>query len=122
MLRLEPLTKPFVTCLADGEGWPSNFIRQRWGRRSRRCFRLIRSPVGAKEALIDILFALYTATPWECLPFELAGCSGMTRRRRLRAWRDAGSGQDPSPDARAPQFGRGDRLVARVGGFVVSRG
>ncbi len=49
-----------------------------------------RPPVGAREALIGILFVLYTATPWERLPFEVAGCSGMTCWRRLRAWQDAG--------------------------------
>jgi transposase len=36
------------------------------------------------------LFVLYTAIPWERLPFEVAGCSGMTCWRRLRAWQDAG--------------------------------
>ena len=49
-----------------------------------------RPPVGSREALIGILFVLYTATPWERLPFEVAGCSGMTCCRRLRAWQDAG--------------------------------
>lgn len=49
-----------------------------------------RPPVGAKEALIGVIFVLYTATPWERLPFEVAGCSGMTCWRRLRAWQDAG--------------------------------
>jgi transposase len=49
-----------------------------------------RPPVGSREALIGILFVLYTAIPWERLPFEVAGCSGMTCWRRLRAWQDAG--------------------------------
>ena len=49
-----------------------------------------RPPVDAREALIGILFVLYTAIPWERLPFEVAGCSGMTCWRRLRAWQDAG--------------------------------
>ena len=43
-----------------------------------------------RETLIGILFVLYTATPWERLPFEVAGCSSMTCWRRLRAWQDAG--------------------------------
>ena len=37
-----------------------------------------------------ILFVLYTAIPWERLPFEVAGCLGMTCWRRLRTWQDAG--------------------------------
>jgi transposase len=49
-----------------------------------------RPPVAAREALIGVLFVLYTAIPWERLPFEVAGCSGMTCWRRLRAWQDAG--------------------------------
>jgi len=48
-----------------------------------------RPPVGAREALIGILFVLYTSIPWERLPFEVAGCSGMTCWRRLRAWQDS---------------------------------
>ena len=50
-----------------------------------------RPPVEARDALIGILFVLYTAIPWERLPFEVAGCSGMTCWRRLRAWQDAGA-------------------------------
>jgi len=49
-----------------------------------------RPRVENREALIGILFVLYTAIPWERLPFEVAGCSGMTCWRRLRAWQDAG--------------------------------
>lgn len=49
-----------------------------------------RLSVGSREALIGILFFLYTAIPWERLPFEVAGCSGMTCWRWLRAWQDAG--------------------------------
>lgn len=43
-----------------------------------------------REALIGLLFVLYTAIPWERLPFEVAGYSSMTCWRRLRAWQDAG--------------------------------
>lgn len=50
-----------------------------------------RPPVEARDALLGILFVLYTAVPWERLPFEVAGCSGMTCWRRLRAWQDAGA-------------------------------
>ncbi|CDN96175.1 putative transposase of IS4/5 family DUF4096 [Rhizobium subbaraonis] len=49
-----------------------------------------RPAVEARDALVGILFVLYTAIPWERLPFEVAGCSGMTCWRRLRAWQDAG--------------------------------
>lgn len=49
-----------------------------------------RPRVENRAALIGILFVLYTAIPWERLPFEVAGCSGMTCWRRLRAWQDAG--------------------------------
>lgn len=41
-------------------------------------------------ALLGILFVLHTGIQWERLPFEVAGCSGMTCWRRLRAWQDAG--------------------------------
>ena len=37
-----------------------------------------RPRVGDREALIGVLFVLYTAIPWEQLPFEVAGCSVMT--------------------------------------------
>jgi transposase len=49
-----------------------------------------RPPVPARDALIGILFVLCTAIPWERLPFEVAGCSGMICWRRLRAWQEAG--------------------------------
>lgn len=49
-----------------------------------------RPPVGARDALGGILFVLYTAIPWERLPFEVAGCSAMICWRRLRAWQDRG--------------------------------
>lgn len=41
-------------------------------------------------ALQGILFVLYTAIPWEFLPQELGFGSGMTCRRRLRDWHQAG--------------------------------
>lgn len=47
-----------------------------------------RPPIGSRKALTGILFVLYTAIGWERLPFEVAGCSGMTCWRRLRAWQD----------------------------------
>jgi transposase len=49
-----------------------------------------RPPIAARDALMGILFILYTATAWELLPFEVAHCSGMTCWRRLRDWQAAG--------------------------------
>ena len=49
-----------------------------------------RPRVGNRQALLGILFVLYTGIPWEHLPHEIAGCSGMTCWRRLRAWQDIG--------------------------------
>ena len=49
-----------------------------------------RPRVENREALLGILFVLYTGIPWERLPFEVAGCSGTTCWRRLRTWQDAG--------------------------------
>lgn len=49
-----------------------------------------RPSVGNREALLGILFVLYTGIPWERLPHEVAGCSGMTCWRRLRTWQDSG--------------------------------
>ena len=42
-----------------------------------------RPPVEPRQALLGVLFVLYTSIPWERLPFEVAGCSGMTCWRRL---------------------------------------
>ncbi|MBB3810622.1 hypothetical protein FHS81_002724 [Pseudochelatococcus contaminans] len=50
--------------------------------------------VGNREALLGILFVLYTGIPWERLPCEVAGCSGMTcwRNGRVSAFGIASSG------------------------------
>jgi transposase len=52
-----------------------------------------RPRVGGRRALSGIVFVLLTGTPWEHLPREVAGCSGMTCRRRLRDWQLAGVGE-----------------------------
>ena len=49
-----------------------------------------RPPVAARDALRGIMFVLITGIPWEYLPREFAGCSGMTCWRRLRDWQKAG--------------------------------
>lgn len=49
-----------------------------------------RKPIPARQALIGILFVLKTGTPWEHLPRQVCGCSGMTCWRRLLAWKEAG--------------------------------
>jgi transposase len=49
-----------------------------------------RPRVDDRRALSGIVFVLLTGTPWEHLPREVAGCSGMTCWRRLRDWRLAG--------------------------------
>jgi transposase len=49
-----------------------------------------RPRVDDRRALSGIVFVLLTGTPWEHLPREVAGCSGMTCWRRLRDWQLAG--------------------------------
>jgi transposase len=43
-----------------------------------------------RDALRGIVFVLRPGIPWEMLPREIFGCSGMTCRRRLRDWQKAG--------------------------------
>jgi transposase len=43
-----------------------------------------------RKTLCGILFVLYTGIPWEFLPQEMGYGSGMTCRRRLRDWNEAG--------------------------------
>ncbi|MER6784283.1 IS5 family transposase [Streptomyces sp. NPDC000658] len=49
-----------------------------------------RPRVPDRQALCGILFVLHTGIPWEYLPQELGFGSGMTCRRRLAAWNEAG--------------------------------
>ena len=49
-----------------------------------------RQRIPSRQALLGILFVLHTGIPWEFLPAEVAGCSGMTCWRRLRDWQQAG--------------------------------
>ncbi|GAD57345.1 mobile element protein [Limimaricola cinnabarinus LL-001] len=49
-----------------------------------------RPRVPDREALRGIVFVLRTGMPWEMLPREVFGCSGMTCWRRLRDWQQAG--------------------------------
>jgi transposase len=48
-----------------------------------------------RKVLSGILFVLYTGIPWEFLPQELGFGSGMTCRRRLRDWHQAGVWEKP---------------------------
>ena len=43
-----------------------------------------------RDALRGIVFVLRSGIPWEMLPREVFGCSGMTCWRRLRDWQRAG--------------------------------
>ena len=43
-----------------------------------------------RDALRGIVFVLRSGIPWEMLPREVFGCSGMTCWRRLRDWQKAG--------------------------------
>jgi transposase len=49
-----------------------------------------RTRVPDRDALRGIVFVLRTGMPWEMLPREVFGCSGMTCWRRLRDWQQAG--------------------------------
>ncbi len=49
-----------------------------------------RPRVPDRQALCGILFVLHTGIQWEYLPQELGFGSGMTCRRRLATWNDAG--------------------------------
>ena len=48
-----------------------------------------RPRVSDRACLTGILFVLKTGTPWEYLPREMGGGSGMTCWRRLRDWQAA---------------------------------
>ena len=49
-----------------------------------------RPRVPDRDALRGIVFVLRSGVPWEMLPREVFGCSGMTCWRRLRDWQQAG--------------------------------
>ncbi len=49
-----------------------------------------RKPIGRRTALTGILFVLKTGIPWEDLPQQQFGVSGVTCWRRLRDWQEAG--------------------------------
>ena len=49
-----------------------------------------RPPLDNRKGLTGIIFVLKTGIPWEYLPQELGGGSGMTCWRRLHAWPQAG--------------------------------
>lgn len=49
-----------------------------------------RPRVPDRAALRGIVFVLRAGIPWEMLPREVFGCSGMTCWRRVRDWQKAG--------------------------------
>jgi transposase len=49
-----------------------------------------RPPADDRACLRGVLFVLKTGIPWEDLPSEVFGVSGMTCWRRLRDWYEAG--------------------------------
>jgi transposase len=49
-----------------------------------------RKPIGNREAFTGIVFVLTSGIPWEMLPQELGCGCGMSCRRRLRDWTQAG--------------------------------
>ncbi len=49
-----------------------------------------REPVDNRQALSGILLVLRSGAPWEILPQEMGGGSGMTCWRRLKEWQEAG--------------------------------
>lgn len=49
-----------------------------------------RLPVDDRAALAGIVFVLETGITWRELPRSVCGCSGVTCRRRLRDWTEAG--------------------------------
>jgi transposase len=80
-----PLAKP----LLDDEWW--KLIAPLLPAPTPRRFRWPgRKPLAPRQALTGLLFVLKTGIPWEALPHELGGGSGMSCWRYLRAWQQAG--------------------------------
>jgi transposase len=68
-----------------------------------------RPRVPDRACLTGIIFVLKTGIPWEDLPQELGGGSGMTCWRRLRDWQAAGV-WDRLHRARLDRLGAADRI------------
>src|SRR4028118_1725052 len=75
-----------------------------------------RPRVPDRAALTGILFVLRSGTPWELLPREIGGGSGMTCWRRLRNWQGVGGGGGVGAARRAGGEGRRlrDALLAQA--------
>ena len=58
-----------------------------------------RPRVSDRAALTGIVFVLNIGIPWELLPPEMGCGSGMTCRRCLRDWQEAGVWDSAAPDA-----------------------
>jgi transposase len=68
-----------------------------------------RPRVPDRACLTGISFVLKSGIPWEMLPQELGGGSGMTGWRRLRDWREAGV-WDALHHALQDRLGAADRI------------
>jgi transposase len=55
-----------------------------------RADRRGRPPIGARQALIGIVFVLRSGIPWNMLPAEMGCGSGVSCWRRLQEWTAAG--------------------------------
>ena len=80
------------TALVDDELWES--IQPLLPRRTRRYRRPGRRRLDDRKVLNGIVFVLTTGIAWQRLPQELGFGSGMTCRRRLRDWQQAGVWQE----------------------------
>ncbi|GGV15925.1 hypothetical protein GCM10010275_66620 [Streptomyces litmocidini] len=101
-LRLRILTDVFAYARAEGvelrlDATEVQVRRPVAGRGGRRAFvsgkkkqNTMKATVIADSPLCGILFVLHTGIQWEYLPQELGFGSGMTCRRRLAAWNEAG--------------------------------
>ncbi|WP_354671307.1 transposase [Streptomyces sp. S.PB5] len=70
-------------------------------------------PVPDRQCLQGILYVLHTGIGWEDLPQERGFRSGMTCRRRIKRWINAGVFRRSASDPACPaEHGKQDRLHA----------
>ncbi|MDQ0784914.1 transposase [Streptomyces sp. B3I8] len=78
-------TSPWI---ASDELW--DHLEPLLPQRERRFRHPGRKPLPDRDVLCGILYVLHTGIQWEYLPQDLGFGSGMTCRRRLRDWNEAG--------------------------------